>query len=82
MRRKIVLLPLLFGGLLSGCASTPRWQIQSCQYDWGEQSEHTDHGTILLDSRTGKTWMFMSNEEEYYWKPIPLRKAESGKGSP
>jgi len=68
---------------LCGCSS-PRWQIRGAEYSYRSKEKPDDEyftkNTILIDTRTGKTWMLSPSGEndadDYYWvemrhKPKP-----------
>ena len=59
-------------GLGNGC-SRPNWRVEPYEYSWSEPVEGSDRGSILIDQRSGRTWVLMSGEDGYYWEPIPRR---------
>ena len=53
--------------LLSGCAA-PRWQICRAEYSYHSnddaEEEYVSGNTILLDTKTGITWLMTPSDEE------------------
>ena len=78
MKFMTAILVLGLAGLLAGCMG-PRWQIKPGQYAWGEQSDHIVSNSLLLDARTGKTWILANDSTNYFWQPVPLAKPVSDK---
>lgn len=74
LSRSLAPLALALSALVPGTGcSRPSWSIQPYEYVWSEPDEGSDHGSILIDQRTGRTWVLMSDESGYYWEPIPRR---------
>ena len=71
------LLPLLALAVLTlfagaGC-SREKWHVEPYEYTWNGPEEGSDRGSILIDQRSGRTWVLMSDGDGYYWEPIPRR---------
>jgi hypothetical protein len=53
--------------LLSGCAA-PRWQICRAEYSYRSnddaEEEYVSGNTILLDTKTGMTWLMTPSDDE------------------
>ena len=66
----IIALPV-FCLLAAGCAKSPRWQICQSQQTFGSNYEHVVYQPILLDTKTGKTWVYMWNDKGIlFWMPV------------
>ena len=81
----ITTLSILF---LCGCSS-PRWQIRGAEYSYRSKEKPDDEyftkNTILIDTRTGKTWMLSPSGEndadDYYWVEMRHKPKLSGDGN-
>lgn len=62
---------------LTGCSS-PRWHVFRADYSYGtpkeSEGDYSTQNTLLLDTRTGKTWILEPSEgddpETWIWKEI------------
>ena len=78
-RTRVLCIAAITGFVLCGCV-TPRWQVYQSEYSYdaeGEkESKYFTRNTILVDSKTGKTWILSPSDEgdeaDYYW--IEMRK--------
>jgi hypothetical protein len=76
--KKIILLSIsaALPLLLSGCTSS-RWQVRQAEYSYrskDDPNEYSTRNTLLLDSRTGKTWIMLPNDPNeagsYHWEEM------------
>jgi hypothetical protein len=68
----------LFGLCLfaSGCAQS-QLQIHDLQGTCGANYEHTFHQPLLLDAKTGRSWVLRWDEQKFYWQPVSITNAPS-----
>ena len=73
------ILPIAAAALcLAGCAPQ-RWQIQQSVYSYElrekPDGDYTSRNTLLLDARTGRTWVMVPTDEDevatYQWVEMP-----------
>jgi len=63
--------------LTSGCA-TNRWSLHNSAYSYNDKGEeiYSDSNTLLLDRKTGETWMLLPStssnpvEDRYEWRKL------------
>ena len=68
---------------VSGCATSSRWQIYQSEQTFGTNFEHTVHQPILLDTQTGKTWVYMWDSKGIlFWMPVEKTNAPIQKFMP
>ena len=58
--------------LAAGCATT-RWSLYDSRISTTEENgeERGASNTILLDGKTGDTWVLWPNRTGYEWKELP-----------
>jgi hypothetical protein len=78
----IVVTFLIISLFVSGCATGSRWQIHSADVSFGTKQEIIVHTALLLDSKTGKTWVYDWDDRGVYWLPITMTNAPSKKKLP
>ena len=70
----------IVGLLAAGCASGGRYtihQVENAYVDPADRSNNfVSREAVLLDTRTGRTWLLTGGEDEaerYYWQEISRR---------
>jgi hypothetical protein len=80
MNKSAKLMAAAFLVLLPAGCSTPRWQIHQVDYSYeiseSPEDDYATRNTILLDTRTGRTWMMIPGDEddavenEFKWREM------------
>lgn len=73
-RTKTVLASVVLALVLTACGA-PRWQVNTVENSYSDPSAPEDnfasHDAILIDTRSGKTWILSTNDDDnYYWQAM------------